>query len=128
MAKSFKQKAKETNKISLIDNLGTELYFNAMLHADCMVGNSSSGIIEAPFFSLPVVNVGDRQKGRERALNVIDVNCNSNEIENAINYAISNDFNLLGSLNNLCCKSVLEYVYISILSYFESVLFLSLVI
>ena len=63
-----------------------------MLHADCMVGNSSSGIIEAPFFSLPVVNVGDRQKGRERALNVIDVNCNSNEIENAIKYAISTDF------------------------------------
>jgi GDP/UDP-N,N'-diacetylbacillosamine 2-epimerase (hydrolysing) len=57
-----------------------------------MVGNSSSGIIEAPFFSLPVVNVGDRQKGRERAINVIDVNCNSKEIENAINYAISTDF------------------------------------
>lgn len=86
------QKAKETNKISLIDNLGTELYFNAMLHADCMVGNSSSGIIEAPFFSLPVVNVGDRQKGRERASNVIDVNCNCNEIVNAIKHAITTDF------------------------------------
>lgn len=59
-----------------IDTLGPRLYPNALRHANVMVGNSSSGIIEAGLFGLPVVNVGDRQKGRERGPNVIDVpNC-----------------------------------------------------
>ncbi len=48
-------------------------YPSLMRHAALMVGNSSSGILEAPFFSLPVVNVGRRQDGRIRARNVIDV-------------------------------------------------------
>ena len=55
------------------DTLGAQLYANALRHAALMLGNSSSGIIEAGLFGLPVVNVGDRQKGRERGGNVIDV-------------------------------------------------------
>ncbi|HUU24011.1 MAG TPA: UDP-N-acetylglucosamine 2-epimerase [Methyloceanibacter sp.] len=55
------------------DTLGAALYSNAMRHADLMLGNSSSGIIEAGLFGLPVINVGDRQKGRERGENIIDV-------------------------------------------------------
>ena len=43
-----------------------------MKYADVMIGNSSSGIIEAPSFKLPVVNIGDRQKGRLRNENIID--------------------------------------------------------
>lgn len=53
--------------------LGARLYANALRRAAVMVGNSSSGIIEAGLFGLPVVDVGDRQKGRERGANVIDV-------------------------------------------------------
>jgi UDP-N-acetylglucosamine 2-epimerase len=56
--------------------------------ASVMVGNSSSGIIEAPSFKLPAVNIGSRQEGRERALNVIDVNHDKEEIKNAIRKAI----------------------------------------
>jgi UDP-N-acetylglucosamine 2-epimerase (non-hydrolysing)/GDP/UDP-N,N'-diacetylbacillosamine 2-epimerase (hydrolysing) len=52
--------------------------------AKVMVGNSSSGIIEAPSFYLPVVNIGTRQSGRERAEKVIDVGCNKKEIKKAI--------------------------------------------
>ncbi len=52
--------------------LGSRLYTNALRHAAVMIGNSSSGIIEAGFFGLPVINVGDRQKGREHGPNVID--------------------------------------------------------
>jgi GDP/UDP-N,N'-diacetylbacillosamine 2-epimerase (hydrolysing) len=89
---TIKHLSSNNQKIKLIDSLGTELYFNAMMHADCMVGNSSSGIIEAPFFNLPVVNVGDRQKGRDRGLNVIDVKCISSEIAEGINIAISDCF------------------------------------
>jgi UDP-N-acetylglucosamine 2-epimerase len=48
------------------------------------VGNSSSGIIEAPSFQLPVVNIGIRQQDRERADNVVDVDNNKEEIKKAI--------------------------------------------
>ncbi len=54
-----------------VDTLGSLLYPNALRHADLMIGNSSSGVIEAGLFGLPVVDVGDRQKGRERGRNVI---------------------------------------------------------
>lgn len=48
------------------------LYAGALTHAAAMVGNSSSGLIEAPSFGLPVVNIGSRQEGRDRGANVID--------------------------------------------------------
>lgn len=54
-------------------NLGTRLYLGLMKHAAALVGNSSSGIIEAASFGVPVVNVGERQQGRVRGANVIDV-------------------------------------------------------
>lgn len=57
--------------VRLFENLG-DLYPSTLAHAAAMVGNSSSGIIEAPSFGLPVVNVGSRQRGRERGANVID--------------------------------------------------------
>jgi UDP-hydrolysing UDP-N-acetyl-D-glucosamine 2-epimerase len=57
----------------LVENLGTALYFSLMQHTSAMVGNSSSGLIEAPSFELPVVNIGQRQAGRVRGLNVLDV-------------------------------------------------------
>jgi UDP-N-acetylglucosamine 2-epimerase len=64
-----------------------------------MVGNSSSGIIEAPSFALPVVNVGTRQKGRMRAANVIDVGYETEEIVRGIRTALSSEFR--ASLNGL---------------------------
>ena len=63
-------------------------YLALMNIVDIMVGNSSSGIIEAPYFKLPVVNIGIRQKGRERAENIIDVGHNKEEIKNAIKKAL----------------------------------------
>jgi N,N'-diacetyllegionaminate synthase len=56
-----------------VDTLGTQHYASALHHAGVMLGNSSSGIIEAGLFGLPVINVGDRQAGRLRGANVIDV-------------------------------------------------------
>lgn len=55
------------------ETLGPVLYPNALRHAAVMAGNSSSGLIEAGLFGLPVINVGDRQTGRERGRNVTDV-------------------------------------------------------
>ncbi len=57
----------------LVKSLGERLYVSLLAHADVMVGNSSSGLIEAPTFALPVVNIGLRQHGRLRGANVIDV-------------------------------------------------------
>lgn len=54
------------------DTLGATLYANALRYAAVMVGNSSSGVIEAGLFGLPVINVGERQGGRQRGANVCD--------------------------------------------------------
>jgi len=51
-----------------------------MKYAKCVIGNSSSGIIEAPFLKVPTINIGNRQKGRIRAKSIIDTDYNSEEI------------------------------------------------
>ena len=61
-----------------------DLFCAAMKHCAVMVGNSSSGIIEAATFSTPVVNVGNRQKLRERSANVLDVNTDLDVIYTAV--------------------------------------------
>ena len=61
-----------------------------MKHADLLIGNTSSGIIEAASFNKPVVNIGDRQKGRLTNANVID--CEINSLSDSIFLAISDDF------------------------------------
>ena len=77
----------------LFHSLGRLRYLSLLKWAGLMVGNSSSGIIEAPFFRLPVVNIGNRQKGRIRAGNVIDVvSCEAGEIERGIQQAMSAAF------------------------------------
>jgi len=57
----------------LHQSLGSARYFSALKYADVIVGNSSSGLYEAPSFGIPTVNIGDRQKGRVRSASVIDV-------------------------------------------------------
>jgi UDP-hydrolysing UDP-N-acetyl-D-glucosamine 2-epimerase len=74
---------KQYQKYSFIKtfvSLPHEDYLGLMKMASVLVGNSSSGIIEAPSFGLPVINIGTRQNGRERGKNVIDVDYNKNEI------------------------------------------------
>jgi len=73
-------------------SLGTRAYATLMKNAALMVGNSSSGIIEAATFALPVVNVGIRQQGRIRPSNVIDATLNRLSISKAINRASSQGF------------------------------------
>jgi len=58
-------------RLKVIQNFGLRWFYTAMAHATCVVGNSSSGIIEAASFGLPVVNIGDRQKNRYCAENVL---------------------------------------------------------
>ena len=76
----------------LVVNMGTEGYFSLMSHASALVGNSSSGMIEAASFELPVVNVGNRQAGRIRPRNVIDVECGREAILEGIHEATTIEF------------------------------------
>jgi len=75
-----------------VENLGTQGYFSLMKIAAAMVGNSSSGIIEAASFELPVVNIGTRQAGRTRGENVIDVDYTRKSILDGIQKALDPHF------------------------------------
>jgi len=76
--------------IKIFKSLPRKDYLGVMSIASVMVGNSSSGIIEAPSFHLPMINVGKREKGRERVKNVINVDYKKDEIKKAIQKAIYN--------------------------------------
>ena len=86
-------------RAKMLVNVGTQGYFSLMKHAAAMVGNSSSGIVEAASFKLPVVNIGNRQRGRVRSKNVIDVGYNRVEILEGLKKATSPEF--LATLGNL---------------------------
>lgn len=73
-------------------SLGQRGYYSLLRIADLMIGNSSSGIWEAPSFELPVVNVGARQQGRVRAGNVVDVEPSADAIESGIRRALDPSF------------------------------------
>jgi GDP/UDP-N,N'-diacetylbacillosamine 2-epimerase (hydrolysing) len=76
----------------LFDSLGSLHYLSLMRQVDAVIGNSSSGIVEAPFLKTPSVNIGERQKGRLRARSVIDCAGNQTAIERAIRKAIEPEF------------------------------------
>jgi UDP-N-acetyl-D-glucosamine 2-epimerase, UDP-hydrolysing len=65
------------------------LYLGLMAKAAVMIGNSSSGIIEAPYFQLPVINIGCRQRGRVRAGNVIDIEGEEAEIRASLHQCLA---------------------------------------
>jgi len=82
-------------------NLDAITYWSLLGQVDALIGNSSSGIMEAASFALPTVNVGIRQKGRERARNVIDAPADTSAILRAVTQAISPEFreSLRGMVN-----------------------------
>ena len=88
----FQELAARLENVHLAQNLGQKGYFNVMAHAAAMLGNSSSGLIEAPSFALPVINIGDRQRGRIRGDNVIDVGESEAEIQAGLNKAFDSNF------------------------------------
>ena len=79
-------------RAGIVMNAGRVGYLGLLATVDAMVGNSSSGLIEAPSFELPVVNVGIRQRGRVRGANVIDCPGDSAAIRDAIARALAPDF------------------------------------
>jgi UDP-hydrolysing UDP-N-acetyl-D-glucosamine 2-epimerase len=78
--------------VRVVDSLGQRAYLSLMSRAIAVVGNSSSGIIEAPSLGIPTVNIGDRQGGRIRGASVIDVAPDRGEIVRAVSKAASAAF------------------------------------
>ncbi len=81
---------KNPHKAKLFDNLGSQKYLSLMKIAKAMVGNTSSGISESPFFKTPCINIGDRQKGRLKTQNIID--CEINDLDQAFEKLESKEF------------------------------------
>jgi UDP-N-acetylglucosamine 2-epimerase len=72
-------------------SMGHLNYLSAMAQVDVVVGNSSSGLYEAPSFGRPTVNVGDRQRGRLRAASVVDCPVDAEAIAEAVAAAFVQD-------------------------------------
>lgn len=80
------------SNVYLFKNLGSLRYLSVMKYCGVVVGNSSSGIVEAPFLKKPVVNIGNRQRGRLIADNIIQTSYESNDIYKSIQKALTKEF------------------------------------
>ncbi|MHA1729864.1 MAG: UDP-N-acetylglucosamine 2-epimerase [Promethearchaeota archaeon] len=86
------ERNRDNPKFRIFKNLERKYFLSLLKHADLMVGNSSSGLIETPYFHLPVVNIGSRNENREKAENVINVDFEEKELKKAILTALSPEF------------------------------------
>lgn len=73
-------------------SLGMLRYLSALKYCSMVIGNSSSGIIEAPSFGIPTINIGDRQKGRIQSNSIINCRAETDSINEAIESALSSEF------------------------------------
>lgn len=69
----YKEFAAKNAHIHFIHSLGHLRYLSTMSESWCLIGNTSSGIVEAPFLGIPVINIGNRQKGRHICCNIINI-------------------------------------------------------
>ena len=84
--------AKRSTNAICVSSLGAVRYLSAMKHAEFVMGNSSSGIIEAPSMKIPTINIGDRQRGRLQAESIINCAPKTSDILRAIEKAMSSEF------------------------------------
>jgi len=87
-----KYTSKYPKQFKLFQNLDRETYINLLRNAKCLIGNSSSGLTEAPTLGLPAINIGLRQRNRTHGKNVIFVDNNINQILEAIKYLDNKEF------------------------------------
>ena len=94
---------KNLNNLHIFASLGVRRYLSLMKYSEFCIGNSSSGIIEAPAFHVPTVNIGDRQRGRLQTESIINCGTQAEEIIDAIKIAMSDVF------KERCAKSICPY-------------------
>jgi len=85
------QAQSKLNNVKVVPSLGVVRYLSAMKYCRFVMGNSSSGIVEAPSFGIPTVNIGSRQKGRMMAKSIISVNADCSEIIDAVYKVLDSD-------------------------------------
>jgi GDP/UDP-N,N'-diacetylbacillosamine 2-epimerase (hydrolysing) len=88
---AYREYAAKHSQLFLFKNLDRLNYVNMLRHASCLLGNSSSGLIEAPSLALPVVNIGARQRGRAHASNVIFVDNDKAQISGALQKSLHDE-------------------------------------
>lgn len=112
--------SRNADRCKAFTSMGQLRYLSAMQYVQAVVGNSSSGIIEAPSFRKPTVNIGDRQKGRLKPVSIIDCAPDRMSIVTAIEKALSNEFNKkIINQNNPYEKKKSASKMISILKQFD---------
>jgi len=84
--------ASQPARMKVFTSMGQVLYLSAMKNVDVIIGNSSSGIVEAPVFRKPTINIGMRQQGRLKAASIIDCDEDTGTIIEAIDKALSAKF------------------------------------
>jgi UDP-hydrolysing UDP-N-acetyl-D-glucosamine 2-epimerase len=87
--RSFREN-QDIDQIHFFKNMGPYDFLRVLKNSLCLIGNSSVGIRESAYLGIPVVNIGSRQNGRERGMNVIDVDYNQTAIQTAILEQIEN--------------------------------------
>ena len=116
--KYIKKTSLKNKKVVYIKSLGHNYLFNLLPFCKFMIGNSSSGIIEAPYFKIPTINIGDRQKGRLMHETIINCSYSYNAILRSVNLANSKNFRKKiknakflfgkGNTSNKIIKSILK--------------------
>lgn len=95
------QAEKRIDNIHVFASLGVKRYLSLMRHAEFVLGNSSSGIVETPAFHIPTVNVGDRQRGRLQSESIVNCSDDAASIISAISVATSESHKIL-------CQSIIS--------------------
>lgn len=112
----WKKEATKRKNWFVTPSLGSVKYISALKLSKAIIGNSSSGIVEAPVMGVPTVNIGDRQKGRAKAKSIIDSLPNENEIEKAIRKALSSEYQNIAKSQresfgeNTASKQIVEHI------------------
>lgn len=97
------QAEENIGNLHVFSSLGVKRYLSLMRHAEFVLGNSSSGIVEAPALKVPTVNIGDRQKGRLQSAGIINCKADTDSILAAIHKAMSSEF------RDICKKTESPY-------------------
>lgn len=113
---------KNHSHIHVYASLGLVRYLSALKYSDAVVGNSSSGILEAPSFNIPTINIGNRQRGRIQSRSVINCESDRKQIENAIIKIYEPEFReqIKNSKNPYEKENTSESIYKIIKGYLEN--------
>ena len=85
----LKDEAKQQTNVQFFNSVGQQNYLSLLSRANFVLGNSSSGLLEAPSFGTTTINIGGRQDGRPRASSVVDVECEETQLVKVIQSVIS---------------------------------------